>query len=365
MDALLVIDDDAEHAAKLCAKIREALSAKGATHVEVLDWSPNSGDDPLNRFKAFLEAYEVRLVITDYDLTSQGTLGLFGATIVDWCQLHALPVGDFSRKNFEALAAEPNLFELRIPIGSPHAAEHTAELYLGFDAVRTAVEEKPDLLKQRNPGAALAPLLGRPSLTTQFAQYGARYGSANASLADIFTKSVPAKERDTQRTRVFAYIVGHILVNSVLRFPGPILSSRALAAYLAIAESQVAIVAEVLQAARYNGPFGGLDDFWWTEGVDTLLDDQRLKLREGVLYATAGAERRALIELAVGGILEKDPQCPRCAGQEGGLYCPYTKQTVCERSDCSVGSSAWIPQGARLCRLERDFYEEWAPILGM
>lgn len=364
-DALLVIDDDAEHSAALCDGIRLALARRSATHVEVLSWTPTGGDDPLNRFKAFLDEYQVRLVITDYDLTSQGTLGLFGATIVDWCQLHALPVGDFSRKNFESLAKEPNLFELRIPITSPTVAEYTAELYLGFDAVRLAIEATPDLLKQRNPGAALAPLLNRPSLVSQFAQYGARYGSANSSLADIFQVDVTEAERMTKQRKVFAYIVGHILVNSVLRFPGPILSTRALAAYLAIAESEVPKVEAVLDAALYSGPFAGLDRFWWTEGVNEVLDGQRARLPDGATYVSAGAERRALSELAIGQVLTHDARCVRCRGEEGGLLCPYTKLTVCEQSSCSVGSSAWIPQGARLSRLERDFYDEWAPILGM
>lgn len=364
-NAILVIDDDAEHCRILADGVLKALERRGHGAIQVLQWSPGEGEEPLVRFEAFLKNYDVRLVITDYDLTSQGTLGLFGATVVDWCQLKALPVGDFSRKNVDALAKEPNLFELRIRVEEPDAPEQVAELYLGFEEVRQAFADGPDLNSYRNPAAALASILDRRGLTPQFSQYGNKYASANSSLVDSFRGEHSEDEREKIRQRFFVYIAGHILVNSVLRFPGPLLNSRALAAYLAISVDDVMKVEGLFSGAIYRGPFSGLERFWWAEDIDDVLDAQRDKLDPDVVYVSAGAERRRLAELAYGGDLALDSACDRCGGVEGGLFCPYTNRTVCERSDCSTPSSTWIPQGARLCRLEYDFYEEWAPILGM
>lgn len=364
-NAILVIDDDAAHCKELADGVYAALVRRGHGAVEVLQWSPGEGEEPLARFNAFIEKYDVRLVITDYDLTQQGTLGLFGATVVDWCQLKAIPVGDFSRKNVDALAKEPNLFELRIRIEEPEAPEQVAELYLGFEEVRRAFDEGPDIGSYRNPAAALATILERRGLTPQFSQYGNKYASANASLVDALRADHSEEERNKLRQRFFVYIAGHILVNSVLRFPGPLVNRRALAAYLAIHPEEAVRVEGLFTEARYRGPFGGLEDFWWVEDIDDVLDSHRDQLDPSITYASAGAERRRLAEIAKGNTLELDPECNRCGGEEGGYFCPYTNRAVCERSDCSTPSSTWIPQGARLSRLEYDFYEEWAPILGM
>lgn len=364
-NAILVIDDDVEHCKELADGVYDALKRRGHGAVEVLQWSPGDGEEPLARFDGFLRQYDVRLVITDYDLTSQGTLGLFGATVVDWCQLKALPVGDFSRKNVDALAKEPNLFELRIRVEEPEAPEQVVELYLGFEEVRKAFADGPSLSTYRNPAAALATILERRGLTPQFSQYGNKYASANSSLVDSLRAEHSEEDREKLRQRFFVYIAGHILVNSVLRFPGPLINKRSLAAYLAINPKDVVKIEDLFSEAIYRGPFSGLERFWWVEDIDDILDAQRDKLDPEVAYVSGGAERRRLAEIAKGESLELDPACERCYGQEGGFFCPYTDRTVCERNDCSIPSSTWIPQGARLCRLEYDFYEEWAPILGM
>ena len=75
-------------------------------------------------------------------------------------------------------------------------------------------------------------------------------------------------------------------------------------------------------------------------------------------------ERRAIVEAEVGRTLGRHA-CDRCQGERGGYWCPFAKRPVCERKDCSVGSSNLIPQGAGLTRIERDFYDTWIPLLGL
>jgi len=368
--AILLIDDNAQHLEELYRALELALAGAAA----IVRWSPAPDDHPMEVFNRLIDEHPIRLVITDYDLTSQGKLGLFGATVVDWCQLHALPVGDFSRNHISSLAREPNLFELRIPIDTPQiAATFIAHVFDGFVQVRTAVDEKASLMTHRSPAAALADLLNAPHLITQFSQYGVRYGGANASLVDVFQKRVPMsddgledeRKRTERQKKVLAYIMGHLLINGVMRFPGPLVNAGALAAFLAVSSEEVAQIGQLFAATRYDGPFGELESYWWTDRVEQLLEGYRHQLANDAAFGSPGAERRALLELALNRAMTRDTACPRCQGKEGGFQCPYTYRAVCQRGDCSVVSNIWIPPGARLARFEREFYDEWAPILGM
>ena len=65
------------------------------------------------------------LVVTDYDLT-RAVKGLFGHSVVAWCRNRFIPVGDFSRGHREALATEPDLYELRVPHSEADAVAYIA-----------------------------------------------------------------------------------------------------------------------------------------------------------------------------------------------------------------------------------------------
>jgi hypothetical protein len=153
-------------------------------------------------------------------------------------------------------------------------------------------------------------------------------------------------------------------LNAVLRFPGPILSSRALAAYVGSGEPEELVIGDLFSEAQYSGPFSGLARYFWLSKVDEKLRELISALPQGFNAETHGEMNREALELHLGRKLTRH-DCPRCAGQNGGFLCPFTRRTVCQRPDCSVGSNSWVPPGAKLCRVERDFYEEWAPILGI
>lgn len=364
---ILLIDDKQEFLEPLAKELRRRLGEQ----VDVQAWMPRPDDQPIKpieKFESLLDTFDVRLVVTDYDLTEQGQLGFFGATVVDWCQNREIPVGDFSRGNVSSLAKEPNLFELRVPVGSnEEAAEYVATVYNGFCAIREAIDSDDALLKQRSPAAALAAMLDAKDMESQFSQYGIRYGSANSALIDRFSESTPenVKPERKDKARLLAYIMGHLLVNAVLRFPGPIMSAEGLAAYLAIDRSEEDKYLAMFEPARYCGPFAALSKYYWTRGVDDVLAQSDNRVPEETEFESPGEYNRTRVELALGATLARSPKCKRCGGKNGGFLCPFTHRAVCQRPDCSVVSNVWIPAGARLSRFERDFYEEWAPILGM
>jgi hypothetical protein len=115
-------------------------------------------------------------------------------------------------------------------------------------------------------------------------------------------------------------------------------------------------------SAIYNGPFASTEPLYWLSDVEGILES----LQNGSETddpATIGKVNRHILENALKRKFTLH-DCPRCHGEEGGFICAFTHKTVCLRSDCSVASNAWIPQGARLCRIEKTYYDEWAPMLG-
>ena len=360
---IMLIDDQTLLVESLAQELRNQLGNEA--HVEV--WVPKKEEKPIERFAQLLAQHDVRLVVTDYDLT-EGQLGFFGSSVVDWCQNQAIPVGDFSRGHASSLAQEPNMFELRVPVeSSDAAANYVGAVFRGFTAIRSAIDNTPDLMHQRSPAAVVAAFLGEKHLESQFAQYGIRYGGANSALVDRFVATAsPSIKPDPDRVAtLLTYITGHLLVNAILRFPGPILGEDALAAYLAVDIAEAPKYEALLADANYEGPFAKLKQYRWTHVVDKILSGYDDQVSDNESFNTTGALNRRRLEIALGTSLARPTECKRCDGLEGGFYCPFTKRTVCQRSDCSVVSNIWIPAGARLARFEREFYDEWSPILGM
>jgi hypothetical protein len=367
VETVLLIDDKQEFLDSLTALVRERVG----TQCNVIPWRPQPADQkPSDYFGHLLAGNDLRLVVTDYDLTEGGQLGFFGATVVDWCQNKGIPVADFSKGSSSLLAKEPNMFELRVPVNTDEAAaDYISSVYKGFSEIRQRIDSEADLQKQRSPAAALATMLGTPGLQSQLAQYGVRYGGANSALIDKFAETAPidVKPDPTRKIALLTYIIGHLLVNSVLRFPGPILSAEALTAYLAVAESEFEACAACLVDAKYVGPFSELPQgpFFWSAKVDQFLARFDSAVEKVNSIDSPGELNRLRLEAALGRAAVRSADCPRCFGRNGGFLCPFSHRTVCQRPDCSVVSTVWIPQGARLSRFERDFYDEWAPILGM
>jgi len=359
--SILLVDDDD----KALEELRTALMAifSREEQVDVRTWVPRKGDIPKSHFDSLVDD-GTTLVITDYDLTRQGLTGLFGSSVVSWCQLRAIPIGDFSRNNASELPTEPNLFEFRVPTKPDETASFVAAVYRGFRKIRVALEQRPDLVdKKKSPAAILAGLLNAPQEESQFALYTIRYGSVNAALIDQVNPGAQKKSRP-KKEALLTYMVGHLLLNSILRFSGPIVSMRGLAAYLGIDDSERETIEKEFREASYSGPFSELGPYFWLAKVNDLVEGLVKALPPGLEVETHGELHRRALERKYKREFKR-PTCDRCNGLNGGFFCPFTRRTVCQRSDCSVGSNSWIPPGARLCRIERDFYDELAPILGL
>jgi hypothetical protein len=133
----------------------------------------------------------------------------------------------------------------------------------------------------------------------------------------------------------------------------------ALCGYVGTTAEEVEVLADVFADASYVGPFSGVDRIYWRYKVDEIIARNLVPGVESEVYRI----RRYAVEQAIGRPLARH-ECKRCEGVNGGFYCPFTKRPVCERADCSEGSNSWLPLGATACRIEIDFFEEWAPVLG-
>lgn len=359
--SIVIIDDNEE----LLQRLEQELAPHVAgDDVIIRAWRPNDGEDPYARFQGLVDGSTV-LVVTDYDLTKTGLTGLFGVSIVSWCQARFIPAGDFSRGNLTNLPREPNLFELRVPTDIGEAARYTNTMYRGFRDLRVILESDAiDLTSVRSPAEVLAAVIGRPHLEGQLALYMSLLGAANASLLDSLRSAFSGEEVDrSYKVRLLTYVVGHVLANAVLRYPGPILSEKALCAYLGTVGEEAPAVKDLFSAATYEGPFSTDVQYYWRSDVDGVIAENDDSI-DDVVFETSGEFNRAVVEGVLGRPLNRH-ECSRCGGIKGGYLCPFTGRTVCERSDCSVAANSWIPLGADLCRVERDFYDEWSPLLGL
>ncbi|MEA3052159.1 MAG: hypothetical protein QOG72_1062 [Sphingomonadales bacterium] len=350
--SIVLIDDDPEQLARLKAEVERFSAGSG---VKVTDWKPEANERVDETFDTLVAGGRT-LVVTDYDLT-RGPAGFFGTSVVSWCQQRAIPVGDYSRGNKPNLPKQPSLFEFRFPETPRQAGQRIVGIHKGFSDLRAKLDSDPNLLSERSPANMLAHILHRPSAIPQFSLYAPQL-VANPGLVDLFS----TRKDVESRKELAAYLLGHLLFNSILRYPGPILDPNTLCSYLACDGSEADAVQPLFQNARYNGPFDSLGPRYWREDVDDVIES--LAEKHDVPYdGNVAGYRRALVERELDRELLRYG-CPRCQGERGGFRCPFTEATVCELSECSVGSSAWLPPGADLVRVERGYFDETAPMMG-
>ena len=367
--SILLVDDKKKNLDKLTVQVRRELEELPGGRVH--GWDPRDlSGEPENAFAERI-CEDTVLVVTDLDLTP-AVAGLFGHSIVAWCRKRFIPVGDFSSK-IDALPKEADLFELRVPRDESGAVAFIARMFRGFRDIRVGIDQKGPLLREmENPGQLLAALLGRGELESQLSPYMTRPGMFNASLLDTLSAldADGAERRAAEKMKLLTYILGHVFANAVLRYPGPLLGEGPCCAYLAMSEADSDAVAEMFEEARFDGPFANGEKLFWRDKVDTVVE--QLSVAHDVSdanFESFGDYHREVMTRALKskGRTARRHGCKRdgCGGRKGGFWCPFTKRAVCERDDCSSTASSWVPSGAYACRVEREYFDERAPILGL
>jgi hypothetical protein len=357
--AILLIDDDADLLHELSEQIRTELPEE---HGIIRTWQPTAeGAPPLEQLATNV-GDDIVLVVTDFDL-SRTRSGILGDSIIRWCQRRALPAALYTRGDQAQVPAVPDLFELKIP-RDRLVGRYIADLYRGFVDVNTAIGPVIQDHEARSPAAVLAQALGNPDLEYELAQYTVRLGDTSGALTTLVRQTAPREAEPpapspTEIRKVLTYVLGHLMVNAILPYPGPLLPIAALCGYIGTTSNEAATLASVFEDAAYGGPFGSLDRIFWRLKVDDIIEQQLPPQEAHESYVI----RRRAVERTLGRELERH-ECTRCGGVNGGFFCPFTRRAVCERGDCSTASTSWLPLGATACRIEAEFFEEWAPLLG-
>ena len=366
---ILVVDDRSDELARLVAALKERLGSR----VVIDAWQPtgasaesssDQSSDPLVELTTRVTQTTV-LIVTDFDLTSSGVRGFFGSSIVAWANSAYIPVCNFSRGSPQRLPGVPALFEFRLEPSTEATADEVVRIFGGFQSLKSAIAKIRNVHDLSSPARVLALAIGREHAESEFAPYFSRVGSANGALVDLLQEAArdpKAVVSDDERLKLLEYVIGHVLCNAILRYPGPILDAQVLCAYTGHPSSESADIEKLFGAAAYSGPFGDSSSFYWRSEVDAVLENLK-RPKDWDEDAPLDVQSRALVESALKRSTAHH-DCGRCGGNRGGFWCPFTKRPVCERGDCSVSSSSWVPDGAWLARVEKEFYDEWAPMLG-
>ena len=261
---ILVIDDNSKNLGHINHVLNEILKPQG---VSINAWNPTECDkDPAQKIKSYLKDNPV-LVVTDYDLSGSGSNGIYGPTIARWCKSKLIPVGEYSHKNELGNIVQPNLFDISVPSDHKIAPVHIASIVDGFISIRNFIESNKEIVENKfSLSKIISLILGREHLQLHFDQYIESIDKVSNNLVLFMNGS---KKVSTQKLRtITTYIIGHLLLNSILKYPGPIISEQALCSYLSIATSNTADLKRVFKKAIYQGPFSSIDRF---TGVKILI----------------------------------------------------------------------------------------------
>ena len=358
---IVLIDDEQPLLEELRARLSTAMASDD---VEIVVWAPSHADSDPDTKLSELAVPGTALVITDYNLTKHGMRGLEGSAVQSWCLRKLIPVGEFSRGHSSELPGESTLFSMRVPDSTADAVNFIVAVYRGFRLIRSKL--RAGTWTSHTISTITADILGRIDYEPALSLYFSRLSSSNEAIRDHLIESRnPGAQSNRDMVDILSYVIGHVLLNLILAYPGPILSRTLLSAYLAISESEADELVGRAQIPKYEGPFSEIEHFVWRHDVDSALEHA---LEEGGQLGPFDVERYN--RHAAQTILARTPsihECSRngCAGELGGYWCPFTKRTVCYREDCSRAAPAWIPEGADLCRVEAEFFEEFLPLLGL
>jgi len=365
---MLIIEDEQDFIDRVVASFNAVdstvdLMTPGTTGlVEKFDDSGTASleEQMLAKVRALQEATPIDLVLLDTDLSRLGN-GITQSLCRQTFQEIGIPVCRYrKRMSTTNVARLQDLHRLAregasavwVPseLVQPDRLETAFVPWLlavarGFAALQKSITKGPDLLTEPlGPAGILETILEHPSLKADLLGYTAQnfffFGAPTGEDGDDPVK--PANGA-AQATRL-----GYWLINYILMFPGPILSSKAAAAYLNIAlpSFEVGAVQDLIKDSRYRGPFFDVDAYYWRDNLADLLD------------SFAG-------DIATAPQL-KDEKLERVDAENVGAsayLCLLTQEPI--SSDEAAPKPDWIPTGAQLARIKRDLYEQLGPMLSI
>ncbi len=299
----------------------------------------------------------VGLVVSDSDLSATTNFaGLSEAVVSKAAARLGLPVCLYAAGMTDSvLERQKSGGDGRIVLDSTDAqafAHRISVIAQGFHAVRTAIA-KLKISSFHGPGALGATLLGRPEVAAQVSLYA----TGDQRMVSEF---MPPKllgspdEPLASSTAHRATALGSWIYDSVLRFPGLLLSGDAAASYLNILPAtfqEESRIQKLFDSALYCGPFSdSAAPAWWRDRIEDVLQAARVSDGRELV--------KSLLRKTVAPCL-----CSRDNKTRAGFYCVISRTPVSREN--SQGNIRWLPRGADLSRVRRDLFDELEPWIGL
>ncbi|HHJ12839.1 MAG TPA: hypothetical protein ENJ79_00450 [Gammaproteobacteria bacterium] len=313
------------------------------------------------------------LIVVDHDLSNLKNPAISESSITAAAHTLAIPVCRYHRQPSGASLRIDALWELNarvysIDLEAPSEAENenhrfgteVLNILEGFKQIASGYQALEEPVRKKGAPAVLSHILDKPALEDFFAAYSEGIPFLNDMLIvrKLMEESPQEGAERVSRpapdnlNRRIPYMLGYWLHNFILRFPGLILNEVAAASYLDIdtEDFKKEAVLRCFDEARYEGPFSRGRKYWWRPLLDDLLIEQGG--RDEILQAE-----------------DLDPQSvgrskSHASGKSPAGYYDIFSGLPISKED-SIGSLSWIPSGADLARVDRNLYEEIAPILGI
>ena len=213
------------------------------------------------------------LVVTYYD-PNNSLNNILGPSIVRSCKSKLVPVGEFSKESRFGFLERPNLFDIRFPSNTECIPSYIANLYDGFKMIREHLNVNPQITKNgMKLSNIMANIAQRDEMYNEFYWYTENIDRSNNNLVLYMTEYASNSGKPNQRDikYLLTYVIGHLFLNSVLKYPGPILSEDVLCSYLSIKRPAPESLQKIFSKAKYKGPFCKLGRFYWRRDIDTII----------------------------------------------------------------------------------------------
>jgi hypothetical protein len=361
---VLLVEDSETRGPRLETALRRAL--RPAFHLERLSLEGEAKADKTyeDQLAAQLQSRryaKLALIVTDRDLSRADRYpGLSEAVISRVAARLHIPVCVYaSGKEDSVLEVLRSGGEGRIILSSKDLVVMSRKVRVladGFQALHCRVDEilslKAKAQKYGGPASVLAELLEAPEVVDHLTLYARGDQRMISELMPMRRARAHVDSRALESRRI-ALALGLWLYNSILRFPGVVVSSVAAASFLGIDVNQFAEedVRGVFKRALYGGPFSDpADPRWWRHKLLELIANA--KARNGRELAEKVTGRK--IRPCLCGVNRRPP---------AGFMCVITETPVCESH--SVAQVSWLPRGADLARVRKSVFEDIGPWIGL
>lgn len=351
----VMVFEDKEQRFKDFERGWKAIRARNKPELTRYILPENEAGPAIEHVVGLLKKPDVGMVIVDEDLSKYHGKGyVVSSDIKKHCRRLGIPICAYSKRSDEYKIEETQSWtQAQVTLDSRRSVRELAarcnEVCAGFSLIREAFENGQK--GKMKFGEVLPKLLGAPEVAVpQINQYAWGHFEIICELQ--------GRIDDKRLTlSVASTVAGYWVFNVLMRFPGVLLNETATASHLGVspaAFSRSRTAQSVFAMARYHGPFGDLNKYWWRTRLDEII------AKESDLASTPLDGRRALARLGV-----KLPVV-RCSDEKhlgAGYYCILTDEPVC--LEHSVAPKRWLPMGADKSRIRSSVYEMMDPLIGL